>query len=272
MLHLTDARTGRTQPAAAPGVRRLRVACGSPSLRAALTTDLVRRAAERHRLMVAVVRPPGSAGGLDPLSLNIHPAASPDAADDPPEVAVTVSAGTASAESGSEGDVPAGAVPDGDAPESGTPKDDTPEGDKPQDTAPRILLTVPDDPAPGTSAAAAWQDADPLTLRLALLARHFTDPAPVGADDLGAAAARLARLRADVARFAESPSAAMPTDRVAAVHAAVDDDLDTPRALDLVDALRTDNELPPGARFEALIHLDRTLGLDLAQDIGKAPQ
>lgn len=244
MPHLIDARTGRPQPAAPPGTRWLRVAYCPGSLRAALTADVLRRAAGRHHLVVDVTRHDCAAAGLphpaapadspwlaDPLLLNIHPAQGTSGPDDPaPDVHVS---------------------PDAD---HATP-------------APRVLLVVPD--TPDLAPDSVPETTDPLALRLALLAHGLTTAAPLRPDALARAADRLTELRADVAHFAESPSAAPPADRIAAVHAAIDDNLDTPRALTLTDALRADPSLPPGARFEALIHLDRTLGLDLAHDIGR---
>jgi hypothetical protein len=137
---------------------------------------------------------------------------------------------------------------------------------RPGDTGPwpagRIDVPVGDDP--GTALVAAG--GDPLALRLAVLARHRTGAPPTSVAE---AWARLTELRRDVAPAAESPSAPMPASRIAAIHRAVDDDLDTPRALILMEALRGDPEVAAGSRFEALVHLDRTLGLDLAQDIGR---
>jgi hypothetical protein len=124
-----------------------------------------------------------------------------------------------------------------------------------------VLAVMHDHPAP--------PGADPLAVRLALMARPYADRAPVTPADLADAHTRLLELRSDVARFAESPSGAIPLDRISAIHAAVDDGLDTPLALALTDALRHDGAVSPGARFESLVHLDRTFGLDLAQDIGR---
>lgn len=245
MLHLTDTPTGHPQPAAPPGTRRLRVAYCPASLRAAIAADVVRRAGERHHLVVAVLRHACDRPELpDPLRFNIHP---PNG--DEPDARVDVHI------------TPEGHEPSGDRPANAPPEH--------ADDGPRILRTVPADPAAGSPEAAAWAAADPLALRLALLAGP--SDAPPGADALADAAARLALLRADVARFAESPSAALAAARVAEVHAAVDDDLDTARGLALTDALRTDQDVPPGARFESLVHLDRAFGLDLAQDIGRLP-
>ncbi|MDI2128929.1 hypothetical protein [Yinghuangia seranimata] len=229
MLHLTDPQTGRPQPVAPPGVRRLRVAYCPASLRAAVTADLVRRAAERARLVTAVAAHTCPEAPVpDLMAFNVHPPNAEWDAASPPDVDVVPTGHPAS---------PARA---------------------------RFTIAVGPDPESGAA------DADPLAVRLALLGRAPGDPAP-GADEFAAAAVRLRELRADVARFAESPSAAPPADRIAAWHTAVDDGLDTPGALTLLNALAGDTALPEGARFEALVHLDRTLGLDLASDVGRVP-
>lgn len=234
MLHLTDIRTGHPQPAAPPGTRRLRVAYCPASLHAALTADLVRRAGERHHLVVAVLPHTCDRPELtDPMRFNIHP-------------------------------------PNGQGTTGPVDVHVTPDDHETVDDAGRILRTVAADPAAGSPEADGWATADPLALRLALLGAPGDAPAP-GTDALAEAAAHLTRLRTDVARFAESPSAALAAAPVAEIHAAVDADLDTARALALADALCADPEVPPGARFESLVHLDRTFGLDLAQDIGRLP-
>jgi cysteinyl-tRNA synthetase len=51
--------------------------------------------------------------------------------------------------------------------------------------------------------------------------------------------------------------------------AAVDDDLDTPRALAVLAELEGDESLPPAARFTSLAAFDRFLGLDLDADVGQ---
>lgn len=223
MLQLADARSGRKTPVQAAGGRRLTVAFCPGSLRAAVTADLVRRAAERHHLVVMLApHPCGEPPVAEPLRYNIHP----------PSASATVGAV----------DVHVG-------------PHDHDEGDR------IILATMHDHPA--------FPDADPLAVRLALLDRRHGDRSPLGPADIAEAHTRLLELRADVARFAEAPSGAIPLDRISAVHAAVDDDLDTARALALTDSLRHDATVAPGARFESLVHLDRTFGLDLAQDVGK---
>ncbi|MEV7908533.1 CysS/YqeB C-terminal domain-containing protein, partial [Streptomyces anulatus] len=58
---------------------------------------------------------------------------------------------------------------------------------------------------------------------------------------------------------------------VSRIEAAFDDDLDTPLALRLLRELERDDAIAPGSRFEAFLHLDQVLGLDLSIDIGRLP-
>jgi cysteinyl-tRNA synthetase len=52
-------------------------------------------------------------------------------------------------------------------------------------------------------------------------------------------------------------------------HAAIDDDLDTPRALAILGELEADETLAPADRFHAVTGFDRILGLDLAGAVGE---
>jgi cysteinyl-tRNA synthetase len=112
---------------------------------------------------------------------------------------------------------------------------------------------------------------DPLALRLAFLEHHYRQQMNLTWDSITAADRTLNRWRARVADWAESPSAPMPADEVAAVRAAFDDDLDTAAALQILRRIEKDETLPPGAKFEMFAHLDRLFGLDLARDVGKPP-
>jgi hypothetical protein len=111
--------------------------------------------------------------------------------------------------------------------------------------------------------------ADPLAVRLALLAAPYRQDVDLDPATVAAAAERLRGWRALVAGWAEQPSAAMPADAVAVVAGHLQDDLNSPAALDALDALAADSSIAPGARFEAFAHLDRLLGLDLAADVGR---
>jgi cysteinyl-tRNA synthetase len=113
---------------------------------------------------------------------------------------------------------------------------------------------------------------DPLALRLAFLGSRYRTQVDLGWDGLVAADAQLDRLRTRVAGWAESPSRPMAEPYVSDVIAAFEDDLDTPRALQVLRRLERDTTVPDGAKFEAFAHVDQLLGLDLVRDVGRAPE
>ena len=51
---------------------------------------------------------------------------------------------------------------------------------------------------------------------------------------------------------------------------AVEDDLDTPRALQVLRRLEKATDVPDGAKFETFAWADRLLGLDLVRLVGQA--
>ena len=110
---------------------------------------------------------------------------------------------------------------------------------------------------------------DPLALRLAFLGRRYRDGVELTWDALADADQALAAWRIAVARWANSPSAAMPARYADAITAAFEDDLDTVAALGQLRMLADDGDVSPGARFETFAAADRLLGLDLARDIGR---
>jgi hypothetical protein len=110
---------------------------------------------------------------------------------------------------------------------------------------------------------------DPLAVRFALLRSSYAAPVRLTLAATDNAAQVLARWRAAVARWAESPSKPMCAEYVQRVVNAFDDNLDTVTALDVFDSLAIDLELPGGCKFETAAHLDRLFGLDLAADVGK---
>jgi hypothetical protein len=107
---------------------------------------------------------------------------------------------------------------------------------------------------------------DPLAARLLILDTPLQ--APVAEERLAAAATELSQWRRRVARWATTPSGALPAE-AEGVRAAVSDGLDTPRALQHLRALVGNDGLLPGSRFEAMLALDRILGLDLASGLGQ---
>jgi len=111
---------------------------------------------------------------------------------------------------------------------------------------------------------------DPLALRLAFLSSRYRQQANLSWDAIAAADGTLRRWRERVAEWAEQPSQAMDATAHDEVLAAFDDDLDTPRALQVLRRLEKDDAVAPGARFETFAWADRLLGLDLARDVGRA--
>jgi cysteinyl-tRNA synthetase len=110
---------------------------------------------------------------------------------------------------------------------------------------------------------------DPLALRLAFLGTRYRQQANLSWAEIAGADKTLRRWRGLVSRWAESPSQAM-AEEAAGVLEAFSDDLDTPRALQVLRGIEK-SAAPDGAKFEAFAWADRLLGLDLARDVGKAP-
>ena len=71
-----------------------------------------------------------------------------------------------------------------------------------------------------------------------------------------------------VAEWAESPSKPMCADYSAELREAFEDDLDTPRAIQVLRRLEK-ADLPAGSKLETFLWVDHYLGLDVARDIGK---
>jgi hypothetical protein len=112
-------------------------------------------------------------------------------------------------------------------------------------------------------------DQDPLVLRLAALEFHYPDRARLDASRVRAAGATLAGWRAAVSAWATSPGAPMSMPHVHRLAAALDDDLATARALQVLRDLEHDESVSAGAKFETFAYADRLLGIDLARDVGR---
>ena len=110
---------------------------------------------------------------------------------------------------------------------------------------------------------------DPLALRLAFLTTRYRQQANLSWDAIAASAKTLDRWRSAVAAWAELPSAAMPASYVAEFAEAIDDDLDTPRALQVLRRAEKDPAVAEGAKFELFAWADAVLGLDLARLVGQ---
>ncbi|MFC3580147.1 cysteine--tRNA ligase [Sphingomonas hylomeconis] len=112
----------------------------------------------------------------------------------------------------------------------------------------------------------------PLAYRLMCLQAHYRSELEFSLENLAAAFTRLKRLvivvqalQAKVANTAdgeiEEPWNSPWLDQL---DAAVSDDLNTPRALPLLDEMLADKKLKPGERLALLARFDELLGLDLA--------
>lgn len=109
---------------------------------------------------------------------------------------------------------------------------------------------------------------DPLALRLAFLQHRYRQQMNLTWSVIEGAATTLARWRFRVAEWATSPSRPIPDARRNEFRAAVADDLDTPRALQVLHQVERDPD-DDGAKFEFFAWADRILGLDLARDVGR---
>jgi cysteinyl-tRNA synthetase len=110
---------------------------------------------------------------------------------------------------------------------------------------------------------------DPLALRLAFLSSRYRQQANLSWDAIAAADRTLARWRAAVAAWAESPSEALVQAAADEVLDAFEDDLDTPRALQVLRRLEKDPDVGDGAKFETFAWADQLLGLDLVRSVGQ---
>ncbi len=109
---------------------------------------------------------------------------------------------------------------------------------------------------------------DPLALRLAFLSSRYRQQANLSWDAIAAADKTLTRWRAAVAAWAEQPSQALAQPVADEVLAAFEDDLDTPRALQVLRRFEK-SDAADGAKFETFAWCDHLLGLDLARDVGR---
>jgi cysteinyl-tRNA synthetase len=110
---------------------------------------------------------------------------------------------------------------------------------------------------------------DPLALRLSYLGSRYRTQINLTWHEIEAADKTLARWRDRVRTWAESPSKPMCAEYEERFRQALDDDLDTPAALQVVREVERDADVPDGSKFEVFAHMDRVLGLDLVRDVGK---
>ncbi|HEU4958840.1 MAG TPA: cysteine--tRNA ligase [Sphingomonas sp.] len=112
----------------------------------------------------------------------------------------------------------------------------------------------------------------PLAYRLMCLQAHYRSELEFSGEALAAAVTRLKRLVMTVSalrdRAAADPEAPSIGDAAAyreQLDAAVSDDLNTPRALPVLDAMLADTKLAPAERVGALADFDAVLGLKLGE-------
>jgi hypothetical protein len=244
-----------------PRDRRSRDLAG---LRADLVADLIRRTAQRHRLLVTGDRDAdtGEAAAAERAALNMHP----------PEYPTGAAAGLTIDVRPDDADPAGSAEPEGSA--AGAPI-------LARTAAARLADAGADadaDPAAGGGDAAdgggmlaglAGRGLDPLALRLALLERHYRQEAALTWAALADADAALREWRVHVAGWATHSSKPMCAEYEADFRGAFDDDLDAPGALRVLRTLAADQEIPPGSKFETLAHADQWLGLDITSEVGR---
>jgi len=124
------------------------------------------------------------------------------------------------------------------------------------------------DVRPGAAAEGMIGGHDPLAVRLALMLHPRHQPAELTAGGVDDAARTLGEWRHRVARWAESPSGAIPEQVATTLRVAIGN-LDSVAVLALLSNLTADETVLPGPRFETFVFADRVLGLDLPRDIGR---
>jgi hypothetical protein len=110
--------------------------------------------------------------------------------------------------------------------------------------------------------------ADPLAVRLVLLAARYQEPFTCQSEQLVDASKTLDRWRRRVAEWAEYPSAPVPIELRQSALAALSEDLNTPAIVEILRNTEQDAGMPQGAKFETFAYLDRVLALELTRDIG----
>jgi cysteinyl-tRNA synthetase len=123
---------------------------------------------------------------------------------------------------------------------------------------------------------------EPLAARYLFLQARYRSQVNFTWDALAGAERALRRLRARMAEWSREPAPAVaetpetPETPAKAYEerfrAAIDDDLDTPRALAILGELEADDAVTPAARFRAVEGFDRVLGLNLAGAAGTEPE
>lgn len=105
----------------------------------------------------------------------------------------------------------------------------------------------------------------PLAYRLMCLSAHYRSELEFSGDNLVAALTRLRRMVIAVSQLRDraEPEAVAEHPLLDAFDAALADDLNTPKALTVLDQAITDKKLAPGLRLGLIARMDAALGLDL---------
>jgi cysteinyl-tRNA synthetase len=105
----------------------------------------------------------------------------------------------------------------------------------------------------------------PLAYRLLCLQAHYRSELEFSAENLAAALTRLKRLVMAVAalKARAEGEGTVPAPWIKRLDEAVSDDLNTPKALPILDELLAEKRLSPADRLAALAEFDAVLGLDL---------
>ena len=107
----------------------------------------------------------------------------------------------------------------------------------------------------------------PLAYRLMCLQAHYRSEMEFSWEGLAAATTRLKRLVQTIAALRDRPAAPSAGDAASyreQLDVALSDDLNTPRALPVLDAMLADKRIAPADRLAALADFDALLGLGLA--------
>jgi hypothetical protein len=256
-MRLYDMRRGQVTDVEPARARLLRLSVAAPAagqpasvsdLRTFVVGDLIRRNAERRKLVIQAAQAAG--GAADGAALGLRPAE----------------------ETWLDGviDVQVGGPDPGDRARHWTAAgpvrfhaDDAPDNEP-------LRYQVGDDGDGGLELKdLTGRGLDPLALRLAFLEQPYRDELLLTWPDLAAADQTLRAMRRQVADWATHPSFPISAPHAAEVTSAFDSDLFTPGALVTLRALAASPQVPPGAKFETFAHLDALLGLDLAAEIGR---
>ncbi|MER7876044.1 hypothetical protein ABTY63_21175 [Streptomyces solisilvae] len=251
MLYVTDGHTRRRTdlPTRRRGILVLRIHLGqavldATGMRALLVADVLRRALEVHGVQVMATLAPDGPAHQDALSRPVLDGFGID----------TPGAGT---DTDPPADAHIGAAP---PPAASTGV---------WIRVGRVRQTIDAVARDATDATDAPADrADPLAVRLALLAGPHAQPVDLTGSVLATATHALEGWRRQVARWACAPSRPVPADIVQAAEAAIARDLATPALLELLRHVAAADTFPDGAKFETFALLDRILALELTREIG----